>query len=58
MLVDWSSVQIVLKGLDGLARDHLAQEGASMSLGELAVLVIEGRVVAAGLALVVVFHLF
>ena len=57
VLVDWSSVEIVLKGLDGLAGNHLAQEGASMSLSELAILVFEGWVVAAGFALVVVFQL-
>jgi hypothetical protein len=57
VLVDWCTVQIILKGLDGLTWDHLAKEGASMCLGELAILVIEGWVVAAGLALVVVFQL-
>ena len=57
VLVDRRSVEVVLDGLDALARGHLTQEGAGVGHGDLAELVFRRRGVAARLPLEVVFDL-
>ena len=57
MFVDWSSVQIILERLNRLARQHLTQEGASVSKCEFSEFVTKRRIVGPRFSLVIVFNL-
>jgi hypothetical protein len=57
VFVDWSSVQIVLEGLNRLAWQHLTQEGARVSKCEFSEFVTKGRIVGSRFSLVIIFNL-